>query len=127
MAFLNSKPLELIYNEVNHGRYNSVKHYETQDASNPFTNLINIAKDRGFAKSNPNYWLKTKEGKKWSKNALSGLFKTSNEHIFWGDIKSNGRKTNTFLVEFSKDAEELKVYYFDYYTQDVENLISSIH
>ena len=126
MANTNKKPFVLLeFSETNKGKYASVKHYETTDVlAEPFTERINISKDRGFAKSSPNYWLKTKDGAKWAKNALSGLFKTLEKNIYRADIRKNGIKTNSFLVEFSNNAEAVRVYFFNYYSWDTQHLIS---
>lgn len=114
------------YSEINVGKNKTVKHYESDTVSLPFTNQLHISKDRGFAKSNPSLWLKVREGGCWSRKALSGLFKSKKESVFYGDIKTNGRRVHSFLVMFSEDRTSLRVFLFNFYTSDTDKLISMI-
>ncbi|CAM4091972.1 hypothetical protein [Gillisia limnaea] len=114
------------YIEINHGKFAEVKHYELKEVTNGnpiLSNLINVSKNRNFARSNPDYWLKIREGKKWINPALTGLFKTSTPLIYYGD---HNDKKNLIIVRFSANAEEVIIYYFkDYYTRDLKPLIGA--
>lgn len=114
------------YTEINAGKYAEVKHYELQEVinGNPvLSNLINVSKDRNFARSNPDYWLRVREGKKWLTPALTGLFKTNFPYIYKGDTE---KKRNLIIAVFAKDASEVNIYFFkDYYTSDLKPLVTS--
>jgi len=114
------------YTEINHGKFSEVKHYELKEVTNGnqvLSNLINVSKDRNFARSNPDYWLKIREGKKWINPALTGLFKTNFPFIYKGDSQ---HKKNLIIAKFTKDASQVNIYYFkDYYTRDLKTLITA--
>ena len=114
------------YTEINPGKYAEVKHYELKEVTNGnkvLSTLINVSKNRKFARSNPDYWLKIREGKKWINPALTGLFKTNFPFIYKGD--SQHRK-NLIIAKFTKDASQVNIYYFkDYYTRDLKTLITA--
>ena len=115
-------PITYIFKEINIGKYVSVKHYELETfngTTNRLSNLLNISVNRNCAQSTPNYWLKKRDGKKWS-GCLTGLFKTSSKNIFRGDLDN---KKHLLLFKFSDDTETLTVYYFEnYFTRDLSNL-----
>ena len=119
-------PLIHVYKEVNIGKYKSVKHFElvTTQSDNPvLPNKINISKDRSFAKSSPQYWLKIWNGNKWSE-WITGLFKTDVRFTYWGD--QNNRQ-NLLIFKFSNDAETLTVFCFqNYFTRDLRMVFQSI-
>lgn len=114
------------YTEINPGKYAEVKHYELKEVinGNPvLSNLINVSKDRKFARSNPDYWLKIKEGKKWKTPALTGLFKTDFPYIYKGDSE---RKKHLIIAVFAKDASQVNIYHFkEYYPSDLNPVISA--
>ncbi len=126
MATQPPQPIIHSYTEINPGKYAEVKHYELKEVTNGnpiLSNLINVSKDRKFARSNPDYWLKIKEGKKWKTPALTGLFKTEFPYIYKGDSE---KKNNLILAIFAKDASQVIIYYFkDFYTRDLKALIGS--
>ena len=111
------------FTEINAGKYAGVKHYELDQVENGTSLLaekINISKDRKFAKSAPDYWLKIREGKKWSK-PLTGLFKTSAGNVFHGDCNY---KKHLILAKFSEDGNKITVLYFrDFFTADLTNVL----
>jgi hypothetical protein len=111
------------YKEINSGRFASVKHYLLDHVTNDncfLSEQLNISKDRKFARSNPDYWLKIKEGKKWSK-PLTGLFKTSTENVFHGDCNY---KQHLIILKFTEDESRATVYYFkDFYTADLTHIL----
>lgn len=118
-------PVVYWFQEINPGKFASVRHYELvgiKNGINTISEKINISKDRQFAKSNPDYWLKIREGNKWKTPAFTGLFKTDFPHIFHGDSQ---RKKNLILVHFAEDATEVYIYYFqDFYTRNIKALIT---
>ena len=128
MASKIPKPSIYIYKEINIGKYSTTKHFELVNQNtdnNNLTNLIKISKDRGFAKSNPLYWLNTRINNKWSKRNLTGLFKTTISNLFKGDID---KKKNLLLIKFSEGANSLTVYCFkDYYTSNLDNVLPLIY
>ena len=119
-----AKPITHVFSEINEGKYKSVKHYELIEVKNGTTQLseqINISKDRNCAKSMPDYWLKIKNGNKWSK-CITGLFKTGLKDIYRGDVD---RKKHLVVFRFTDDASVLIIYYYEnYYTDDLSNLFA---
>ena len=112
MAKGTNMPITHFYNEVNIGKHKTVKHYELAIVDNgtpQLSQLINISKDRQFAKSAPSYWLKLRLANKWSAS-VTGLFKTAvNGLVYSGDFDD---KTHLVLFEFSKNATKLKIYFY---------------
>ncbi len=116
-------------------KYKEVKHYE-KTTSTPFNSYIedfaNISKQRCFNNSqNVAFWYKSAPRKKddtrgnWDKDPITGLFRTSNPCIYYGDISSyaNGRyKKHTFLFFlFSIDMEVLMIVeYKDFYPNNLD-------
>lgn len=123
-----AKPTIHIFKEYNVGKYKSVKHYELITVLNgvsKLSNEVNVSKNRNFAKSMPDYWIKLKEGNKWSKNNLTGLFKTSENLTYKGDSE---KKKNLLIFKFSDLGSTLTVYYFDnYYTVDLTSVFEHIN
>jgi len=123
MATQKPTPVTHIFKEVNIGKYKTTNHYElveVKNGSSKLSNKLNISANRNCALSMPEYWLKLHEGNKWAKKWLTGLFKTPNVNIFYGDTK---HKTNLLLFEFSNDKRFLKVYFYpNYYTSNFTNI-----
>ena len=121
-------PVTHVCKEVYIGKYRSTKHFELVEVKNrklQLSELINISKDRNFAKSTPDYWLKTREGNKWSKKALTGLFKTNRRFIYRGD---HNKRQNLLIFKFSDNAGTLTVYYFkNYFTNDLSKVLLYIN
>ena len=119
-------PITHVFSEINEGKYASVKHYDLQSVSNGTTQLteqLNISKNRICAQSMPIYWLKIRNGKKWS-NCITGLFSTTEKNIYKGDTN---KKKNLVLFKFSDNAKTLTVYYYsDFYTKDLSDLLPTI-
>ncbi|MCB7482466.1 hypothetical protein [Christiangramia sediminis] len=115
-------PVIHTYKEINAGKYASVKHYELDEVFNGKSLLsekINIQKDRKYARSMPDYWLKIRNGNKWSK-PLTGFFPTDYEGIYFGDVYY---KKHLVLAEFLSNGKEVKIYYYqNYYTRQFQNL-----
>lgn len=114
------------YREINNGKYKTTKHYELIDKKNKnflLSEKINISKDRNFAKSSPVYWLKIREGRKWSKN-ITGLFDTKEKFIYWGD---QDLRKHLIIFKFSYDAKTLTIFYFkNYYTNNLTRILKEI-
>jgi len=123
------KPILHIYNEINIGKFKGTKHYELVEVGNGnqiLSDLINISEDRGFAKVNPCYWLKTRNNNKWE--ILTGIFKTSFENIYHADKRNGNYKEDLILIRFSDTQTSLLVYYFkNYYTTDINKVIRYIN
>jgi hypothetical protein len=119
-------PTTYIFQEINIGKYNSVKHYDIvshNGTQNNLSSLLNISKNRNCAQSTPDYWLKIKQDKKWSR-CLTGLFKTSTQNIFRGDLH---KKKDLLLFKFSSNADTLTVCHFEnYFTADLSNVLQFI-
>ena len=117
------QPIIHVFKEFNVGKFKGVKHYELEEVSKGtslLSNQINLSVNRNFAKSSPEYWLKIREGEKWS-NCITGLFKTKEENIFKGDVE---RKKHLLIFRLSFDARTLTVYYFlDYHTNDLSEVM----
>lgn len=123
---IQSTPATYIFKEINIGKYSSVKHYELvshNGTTNDLSTQLNISENRNCAQSTPDYWLKAKHGKKWSK-CLTGLFKTSSKEIFKGDLQ---KKKHLLLFRFLDNGHTLKILHFkDYYTRDLTNVLPLI-
>jgi hypothetical protein len=122
-----NKPITHVFSEINEGIYKSVKHYELIKVKNGTTKLteqINISKDRNCAQSMPDYWLKIRNGNKWS-NCITGMFKTGITNIFKGD---KDHKKHLIVFKFSNNAKTLTAYYFEnFYTNDISKVLSLIN
>ena len=126
MATKIPKPIIHIYKEVNRGKYKTTKHFELAeliDGTSLLSDKLNISKNRKYALSNPDYWLKIWQEKKWSKN-ITGLFKTNDRFVYWGD---HNHRQNLIIFEFSDDASTLTAYYFqNYFTRDLSHVLHFI-
>lgn len=120
------QPIIHVFKEVNKGKYSSVRHYELSEVKNGTTvlsNKINISKNRNFALSMPDYWLKIRQGKKWSK-WLTGLFKTETKDVYKGDIE---KRKHLVLFKFIDTQNTLIInYYPNYYTTNINGIIKHI-
>ena len=97
---------------------------EIKNGSNLITTKINLSKDRGFAKSNPDYWVKIWKGNKWSKKTLTGLFKTRKQNVYFG---YEGKKEHLILFKFSNNGSTLTLYYFEnFFTNDLTKVLDLI-
>tara|TARA_R110001583_G_scaffold74038_3_gene205332 strand:+ start:886 stop:1269 length:384 start_codon:yes stop_codon:yes gene_type:complete len=121
------KPSIHVFKEFNVGKYNSVKHFELLEIKNGnivLTTKINLSKDRGFAKSNPDYWVKIWRGNKWSPKTLTGLFKTKIPNIYFG---YKGKKEHLILIKFSNEGSTMTLYYFEnFFTNDLSKVLMFI-
>jgi hypothetical protein len=121
------KPIVHIFKEYNIGKFKTTRHYELENVSNgtnQLTDIINISKDRNCAQSMPEYWVQIREGKRWKKPRLTGLFKAGANLIFKGDTQ---KRTNLVLFKFSDNAETLTIYFYsNFYTKDITTLLNTI-
>lgn len=115
-----------VYKELNKGKYKITQHYKIVEVKNgvsKLSELLNISKNRNFAQSTPEFWLKIKQGKKWS-NYITGLFKIHLKDIYKGDV--NKRK-HLLIFKFNDKANILVVYYFNnYFTNDLSKVLPLI-
>ncbi|MEH6769454.1 hypothetical protein [Maribacter arcticus] len=127
MTTATPRPIVHVFKECNIGKFKTTRHYELETVSNgtnQLTDLINISKDRNCAQSMPEYWIQIRDGNKWKKPRLTGLFKTGANLIFKGDTQ---KRTNLVLFKFSDDAETLTIYFYsNYYTKDITTLLNTI-
>ena len=121
------KPSIHVFQEFNVGKYRSVKHFdllEIKNGSSLLSTKINLSKDRGFAKSNPDYWVKLWSGNTWSKKTLTGLFKTKLPNVYFG---YKGKKEHLILFKFSNDSNTITIYYFEnFFTNDLTKVLEFI-
>lgn len=120
----NRKSTVHTFRATNKEKYKGTIHYELV-TGNPFleSNKINISKDRKCAKSSPPYWLKIREGNKWS-NCITGLFSTKEKNIFKGD---HNKRESLILFKFSDNAETLTISFFqNFYTGDLNEVLKNI-
>jgi hypothetical protein len=118
-----TQPIIYIYQEINKGKYKSTKHYELLNVSgvSQLSEAINKSKNQNCAQSMPEFWLKIKQGKNWSKNYLTGLFKTNVKNVFKGD---HNKRQHLIIFKFSDDTDTLTVYYFkNYYTNELSKIL----
>ncbi|MFB9056665.1 hypothetical protein ACFFU9_07905 [Mariniflexile ostreae] len=122
MATQTPQPVTHVYKEVNEGKYKSVKHYELLqcNAVPKFSTLINISANQNCALSMPDFWLRIRQGNKWTKY-ITGLFKTSKKGIYKGDTQ---KKTNLVIFKFSDDTSTLTIdVYENFYTSDLSTFL----
>ncbi|WP_431159092.1 hypothetical protein [Winogradskyella poriferorum] len=123
MSTATPQPILHVFKEYNIGKFKTTRHYKIESVTNgvnQLTDIINISKDRKCAQSMPAYWLQIREGKKWKKPRLTGLFNTIKYNVFKGDID---KKRHLVLFQFSDKANTLTIYYFqNYYTTNLSNV-----
>ncbi len=108
-------PIILKYYATNLGKFKSTVYYQFKEATQGdlhdtnLTELININKDREYAKSSPTYWLQIRINSKWQKPRLTGLFKTELQRVYKGDSNKCRHK---LIFKFSLSKQELTIYYF---------------
>lgn len=128
MATQIPQPIIHVYKEINDGKYISVRHYELQRTLNGtplLSHLLNVSKDRMYAKSSPLFWVQTHNGKNWVKPRLTGLFKTPSKDTYIGDASD---RKHLIIVKFLDEYDYMIVYYFkDFYTRDIKTILSFIN
>ncbi len=115
------------FNEINKGKYSSVKHFESNTTFKPqdfISNHVKISVNRNYAKSKPDYWLYTRNNNKWNKNCLTGLFKTKFKNYYYGDIN---KRQHLVIFYYNPNDEVMKIYLFpNHYTTDYTGIIQTI-
>lgn len=120
MATHNLEAFVFTYNQVNKGKYKSVRHYEEVTGNTRHFKYVNISENRNFAKSKPEFWFKVRNGKKWGK-PLTGLFKTDYPNIYKGDLQ---KRTHLILFQFLENGDKLKIVVFNqFFTPHINPLI----
>lgn len=111
-------------------KYKEVRHYQLNgDPSEVVKEFANISVQRFFNHSQGvAFWYKaatTHHGKRtaWS-NPVTGLFSTSYNNIFYGDISLNGRRVQLLFFAFSEDFTRLLIVEFPTYPIN-QNIITS--
>lgn len=121
-----TQPIKHVYTEINKGKYKSVNHFELVRVKNGkplLSKLLNLSKNQHFALSTPDYWLKARQGNKWSK-CITGLFRTDYKNIYKGDID---KRKHLLLFKYNVEGGELIIYYFkNYYTNDLSKVLTYI-
>jgi hypothetical protein len=120
-------PLKYVYTEINEGKFKTTKHYliKESDGKSFLSDKINIALDRKFALSTPNYWLSIRSTK-WLR--LTGLFYNYKLDLYFGDKGTNNKKEDLIIVKLLDYQRTAIVYYFDgYYTNDLNKVIHFIN
>jgi len=118
--------------------FKQVRHYfcEKELENDLLTSTINISKNRMFNNSKGvRYFLRIRNGKRWSKTVTSGLLTTSNNLLFYGDIakKTNGvfKKTHLLIFLFTPNGKQINIYvYKNYYPkskQELQNILSKFY
>jgi hypothetical protein len=115
------------FKEINVGKYSTTQHFEivkpTQDE--PETEKINLARDRQFAKSLPNYWLSYRLNNRWRR--ITGLFKVDNTNYYKGDKGYKVGEKHLIIALLDADDREVTTYTFTgYYSSDPTRAIQLI-
>ena len=122
-----TKPKIYVYKEINVDMFGSTKHYQLETKENNFkqpSKLLNISENRKFAKSKPEYWIKTHNGKTWNKKMLTGLFPAEMENTYYGDIN---KRQHLVIFHFLDAGDMLYVYYFkNYYTRNLKPILEVV-
>ena len=107
--------------------FKTTTHYtvKSEQPTTPLlTEKLNIAKSRGFAKSEPLYWCQERKNSKWVTPRLTGLFKTNKANVLWG---CRGHYKDLILFVFKDNSETLTVYYFEnYFTRNLDSIIDNL-
>jgi hypothetical protein len=115
------------FKEINVGKYTTTQHFEivksTQDE--PETGKINLARDRQFAKSLPDYWLSYRLNNRWRR--ITGLFKVDDTNYYKGDKGYKVGEKHLIIALLDADNLEVTIYTFEnYYTKNVDEVIQLI-
>lgn len=119
-------PIVHIYNEINIGRYTTVKHFELAETLNglpQLSTLINVSINRNYALSMPRYWVKERGNGGWIKPHLTGLFETGISHLYRGDAN---HKSHLLLFQFADN--ELTLFFFkNQFSRDLSRFLGRIN
>jgi hypothetical protein len=130
MATRIPKPLFCAYDEINIGKYKQTRHFKLSSDTKELkhlTQFLNINENRFFAKlasSSIEYWVQIRKANKWIKPRLTGLYTTTDEDIYNGDINN---KQHLVIFHFLGDGDLLFVYIFEnYYTRNLKPIIEFV-
>ncbi len=131
------QPTQYIFNVCK--EFKQVRHYQSEKElveTDPLTSVINISKNRMFNNSKgAMYFLRIRNGKKWSKTTTSGLLTTKRKSLYYGDIakRINGiyKKTHLLIFKFAPKGTAINIYVFkDYYPKnnhELQNILSNYY
>ena len=119
-----------VYNVVK--EFKQVRHYQSENKleNDLLTPIINISKNRRFNNSkDAMYFLRIRNGKRWSKTTTSGLLTTSKSLLFYGDIAKNingvFKKVHLWIFQFTPNGKKINIYvYKNYYPSNKTELQS---
>ena len=123
-------PIKIVYNECK--RFKQVRHYQSEKKleNDLLASTINISKNRMFNNSkDAMYFLRIRNGKRWSKKITSGLLTTSKSLLFYGDIAKNVngvfKKIHFLIFQFTPNGEQISIYvYKNYFPKNNKELQS---
>lgn len=119
-------PVVYTFKEFNQGKYKTVRHFELFHAYSEkkiFSEKLNLSENQNYALSTPKYWLKIRQGNKWSKD-ITGLFKTKYTNFYRGDLN---KRQHLIIFRFLEDQETLRIYFYpNYFSRNIDNLITQI-
>lgn len=114
--------------------FKQVRHYNC--INNPtdltlITSTVNISKNRKYNNSKgASYFLKTRKGNKWSDKITSGLLRTVNPLIYYGDIptitNNIHKKTHLLIFVFNRGGTELTIYLYKNYYPNTKRELQKI-
>jgi len=118
--------------------FKQVRHYQSEKEleTDLLTSTINISKNRMFNNSkDAMYFLRIRNGKRWSKTITSGLLTTSKSLLFYGDIAKNVngvfKKTHLLIFQFTPNGKQINIYvYKNYYPiskTELQNILSKFY
>ena len=115
------------FKEINVGKYTTTQHFEIVKSTHdePETEKINLARDRQFAKSLPDYWLSYRLNNRWRR--ITGLFKVDDTNCYKGDKGYKVGEKHLIIALLDADNREVTIYTFEnYYTKNVDEAIQLI-
>lgn len=118
-------PIVSRFKEINIGKYRTTQHFEVIDKQVSITEKINLAKDRQFAKSLPEYWLSYRINNRWRR--ITGLFKIGDTGFYKGDTGFLENRKHLIIAFISHDTNVVTIYTFkNYFTQSAEVIFDLI-
>jgi hypothetical protein len=119
-------PLVSTFNEINIGKFITTQHFEVADEHNAHdTHMINLAKDRQFAKSLPDYWLSYRLNERWQR--ITGLFNIAGTNYYKGDTGFLDKAKHLIIARIDAENRQVTTYTFkNYFTKDVDVILHLI-
>ncbi|MGN7513681.1 MAG: hypothetical protein ACTHOM_04850 [Allomuricauda sp.] len=116
------RPVVMEFEQDTEKIFKEVRHYDLIKGKDLFSQRLNIGINRGFSKAQYTYSLKIWKGKKWS-GQLTGLFKTNDPNLFYGDTMD---KKNLVIARFTQNGKRLRLYYFEnFYTRRISAFLKT--